>query len=182
MCDQRLEKRFRFLTISATLLAMFCSTSSVIAQTDAKKKPKFPAADVEFFQKKVRPLLETRCFKCHGSKAKDVKGELLLDSRAGVLKGGETGPAVVPGKPEKSLLIKAIRYEDMEMPPRTKLPKGEIAILTKWVKLGLPWSKETPGKITKVTKEPFPLEARKRTHWAWKPVHRPVLPSVRHSR
>ena len=74
---------------------------------------------VEFFEKRIRPLLVENCYKCHSAQSEKVKGGLLLDTREGVLKGGDTGAAIVPGDPEKSLLIKAVRYtdKDLQMPP-----------------------------------------------------------------
>src|SRR5262245_15325563 len=78
--------------------------------------------DLEFFENKIRPLLVENCYKCHSAQSEKLKGGLLLDTREGVLKGGETGPAIVPGDPEKSLLIKAVRYtdKDLKMPPKDK--------------------------------------------------------------
>ncbi len=98
------------------------------------------AAGIEFFEKKVRPVLIDRCFSCHSAGAKKVKGGLLLDTREATLKGGETGPAIVPGHPEKSLLVKAVRYanENLQMPPKEKLSDEEIAALEEWVKRGAP--------------------------------------------
>ena len=87
---------------------------SVRAATDA--------AGVEFFEKKIRPVLVEHCYDCHSADAKKVKGGLLLDTREGSLKGGDNGPALVPGNPDKSLLIKAVRYTDpdLQMPPKNK--------------------------------------------------------------
>src|SRR5947209_8779245 len=82
---------------------------------------KLGAAEKHFFEKQVRPLLIKHCYECHSSQAKVLKGSLRLDSRAGWMKGGDSGPAVVPGAPDESLLIEAIRYESLEMPPRGKL-------------------------------------------------------------
>ena len=95
--------------------------------------------DMEFFEKKIRPLLTQRCFDCHSPEHK-VKGGLRLDSRDGWQTGGDTGPALVPGKPEESLLIKAVRYrdKDLQMPPKKKLSADEIALLEQWVKIGAP--------------------------------------------
>src|SRR3974390_1944257 len=96
-------------------------------------------AQLQFFENHIRPVLAENCYKCHSQQAEKVKGGLLLDSREGVLKGGGTGPAIVPGDPEKSLLIKAIRYTDadLQMPPKgNKLPDTAIADLTAWVKMG----------------------------------------------
>lgn len=94
----------------------------------------------EFFEKKIRPILVEHCYECHSADAKKIGGNLLLDHRAGVLKGGDTGTALEPGKPEKSLLITAIRYEDdtVKMPPKGKLPAAAIADLEAWVLRGAP--------------------------------------------
>src|SRR5687768_11579720 len=75
--------------------------------------------ELQFFESKIRPVLAENCYKCHAESSDKVKGGLLLDSRAATLKGGDTGPALVPGQPDKSLLIKAVRYtdEDLKMPP-----------------------------------------------------------------
>jgi len=101
-----------------------------------------PAGD-EFFEKQVRPLLVERCQKCHSGD--EPKGSLLLTSRANVLKGGENGPAAVPGNPEESLLVMAIRYDDEpKMPPKEKLSDPEIATLTRWVEMGLPGTRPAP--------------------------------------
>ena len=105
--------------------------------------------DTEFFEKKVRPLLEQRCLECH-SPEKKVKGGLRLDSREGWAKGGDAGPAIVPGDLEKSLLIEAVRYKnkDLQMPEKRKLPDAEIAVLEQWVKMGAP-DPRTGGTVAK---------------------------------
>ncbi|HVV72221.1 MAG TPA: c-type cytochrome domain-containing protein, partial [Verrucomicrobiae bacterium] len=98
-----------------------------------------PPAQLQFFESRVRPVLADNCYKCHSQKAEKVKGGLLLDSKEGLLKGGDTGPAIVPGDPEQSLLIKAIRYTDpdLQMPPKgKKLDDAAVADLVAWVKMG----------------------------------------------
>src|SRR5215471_16660607 len=112
------------------------------AAKPADRGPDFAAADVEFFEKEIQPLLQARCAKCHGGEEK-IKGGLSLANRAAVLKGGDQGPAVDLDDPAESLLIQAINYDGLEMPPSGKLPKAEIELLTKWVEQGLPWS---PGQ------------------------------------
>src|SRR5687767_10597891 len=100
-----------------------------------------PPEGIEFFEKRIRPVLAEHCYECHSATSKKVKGELLLDTRESVLKGGENGPAIVPGDPEKSLLIKAVRYADadLQMPPKDKkLTSSQIADLEAWVKMGAP--------------------------------------------
>ena len=96
-------------------------------------------ADIALFRDQVRPLLENNCFQCHGPEKQ--KGRLRLDSRAAILKGGETGPAVVPGAAAKSLLPQAVRHatKDLAMPPKEKLADKEIAALDAWVNNGAPW-------------------------------------------
>ena len=133
-----------------------------------------------FFESKVRPLLIERCYECHSHKAKKLKGDLYLDSRKGVLQGGDIGPAVKPGNPADSLLIEAIRYRDpdLQMPPKTKLSDAEIEILESWVSMGVPWPDE-PEPTGGTAKKTFDLAGRKASHWAWKPVVEPVLPQVK---
>ena len=98
-----------------------------------------PHADGEhFFEQRIRPLLVKRCYACHSSQANELRGGLRLDSRPGWQAGGDSGPVIVPGKPEESPLVEAISYktDGFEMPPSGKLPDAEIADLTKWVRLG----------------------------------------------
>ena len=99
------------------------------------------AEDVEFFEKKIRPVLVGQCFKCHSSEAKKLKGGLRVDSRELMFKGGETGPAVVEGRPNQSLLIKAIRWtdKDLQMPPKEQLPASVVADFERWVAAGAVW-------------------------------------------
>ncbi|MBC7856248.1 MAG: PSD1 domain-containing protein, partial [Pirellulaceae bacterium] len=94
----------------------------------------------DFFEKKIRPLLVTHCYECHSAEAKKLGGNLLLDHKEGVLKGGDTSAAIEPGKPEKSLLLTAVKYEDhgLKMPPKGKLPAVAIADLEAWIKIGAP--------------------------------------------
>src|SRR3954462_6811941 len=102
-------------------------------------------AGAQFFESKIRPILVGRCYSCHSASAKKLKAGLHLDSQKGLLKGGESGPALVPGAPEKSRLIEAVEYKnvDLQMPPKEKLGDPQIADLTNWVKMGAPWGKES---------------------------------------
>src|SRR5687768_11739331 len=106
--------------------------------------PAFAAADIPeaqqiaFFESKIRPVLVEHCYKCHASTSEKLKAGLKLDSRESTLKGGDTGPALTPGDPEKSLLLEALRYknEDMQMPPKGKLPDAVINDFATWIKMG----------------------------------------------
>jgi hypothetical protein len=132
-------------------------------------------AGIEFFEKKVRPLLVANCYPCHSADQK-VRGGLQLDSRDALLKGGDNGAVVVPGDPEKSRLVQAIRYADMlRMPPRSKLPDEAIADLTAWVKMGAPFPQG--GSTVKKT-GPLDIEALKK-HWSFQPIRRPTVPAVK---
>ena len=97
--------------------------------------------DLEFFENEIRPLLAKNCFGCHGIKKREAG--LRLDQLQGHLDGGDSGPAVIPGDVDNSLLIQAIRREDgLEMPPNTPLDAAQIAVLEHWIKLGAPWPAE----------------------------------------
>jgi len=102
----------------------------------AAEKPN--AADITFFEEKIRPILAEKCFKCHSERAQKLKGNLKLDSREGILKGGEEGPSITVGKPNESFLIKAIRHEipDLEMPPKEKFPAAVIRDFERWITRG----------------------------------------------
>ncbi len=152
-----------------TLLVLGVLAASVRAAAPA------PEA-VEFFEKKVRPVLIEHCFRCHGPGKK--KGSLSLESREGLLKGGDSGPAIVAGRPEQSRLIEAIRYRNVElqMPPRGKLPESTIRDLTEWVRQGAAWPAATATVAADYGR--FDLAARKASHWAWRPVRTPTVPRV----
>ncbi|MDA0589877.1 MAG: DUF1553 domain-containing protein [Planctomycetota bacterium] len=106
-------------------------------------------AQVEFFEKKIRSVLVEHCDKCHSGKAASLKGGLRVDFREGLMKGGESGPAVVVGKPDESLLILALKYDGFEMPPKGKLPDSVIKDFETWVKNGAVDPRETPATVSK---------------------------------
>lgn len=138
-----------------------------------------PAADItkeqlNFFETKIRPVLANNCYKCH-SAAEKVKGGLTVDSKKGLLAGGSSGePSIVPGNPQKSLLLKAISYQDgdMEMPPNGKLPDNVLADFERWVKMGAP-----DPRTGKVITGKDVMEKRK-NHWAFQPVRKPRVPNA----
>ena len=136
------------------------------------------APEEAFFESKVLPILQQRCYECH-SHEKKIKGSLALDSRSGWEVGGDAGAAVVPGNLEKSPLIKAVRYvdSDLEMPPKAKLPASEIAVLEEWVRMGAP---DPRVAAVKAEKKGIDLEAG-RKHWAFRPVSHPQVPTVKNT-
>ena len=146
------------------LLALSSGTDEVLSVEAAPPDRK----SVEFFESRIRPVLVSKCYACHSqgaAKEKKLKGKLLLDSKAGVLAGGESGPAIVPGKPEESLLIEAIRHDSLEMPPNERLNENVISDFVKWIELGAP----DPRDGRKVDLRVVDLQAG-REHWAFRPL------------
>jgi mono/diheme cytochrome c family protein len=129
---------------------------------------------VQFFENQIRPILSDKCYACHSADATKVRGGLLLDSREGTLQGGDSGPAVVPGHPNRSLLISAVNYadENLQMPPKgNKLTDREIAALERWVRMGAPDPRDdTAGTSGRV------MDGA--DHWAWQPLRQPAVPGV----
>ena len=138
-------------------------------------------AKIEFFEEKIRPVLARNCYECHSANAKKLKADLYLDRKAGWAKGGESGPALTPGKPAESLLLSAIRYEDndLRMPPDKKLSKEVVADFEKWIAMGAPDPRDAP--IEAVTESSGPkaksLEEG-RNFWAFHPLDSPPSPRV----
>jgi cytochrome c553 len=161
-------------TIAACLVLFLLCTLS-----QAAEQPQPTREQAQFFETKVRPLLASRCHKCHG--ASKQQGMLRLDSRAAVLAGGESGPAVEPGKPQESRLIQAINYAGPEMPPDGKLGKRDIDVLTTWVKMGAPWPNEVAGSSPKA-KSPAvsagEITEKDRLHWSFQSIVRPRVPHL----
>ncbi len=155
--------------------------------TKVESRPTTDPAALEFFEKSVRPILTARCQGCHGPVKQ--KGGLRLDARAAILAGGTTGPAVVPGNPRESLLVDAINYgETYQMPPKSKLPAGEIDTLTEWVRRGAPWGVVGPpantdpmaAKNAGIPEHLSPEEFRTRAQfWSFQPLHQIVPPTVK---
>ncbi len=140
--------------------------------------PKISPDDLQFFETKVRPILVDRCYKCHSKSADKVKGGLLLDTREGWMHGGNDGDVIVPGKPDDSMLIQAIRYDDKElqMPDDGKLSDQQIADLTEWVRRGAP----DPRSLT-AEGSSSKYGGVGKAHWAFQPVKKPAVPAVRNT-
>ncbi|MCH2202252.1 MAG: DUF1549 domain-containing protein, partial [Fuerstiella sp.] len=151
---------FRKVALSAVIalqLGDSCAAAPIAPDTAAE----------ESFRKNVLPILKENCFECHSHAAKQVRGGLVLDSRSGWAKGGESGPAVVPGQPNASLLIQAVRYENNEMPPSGKLPDKLIRQLERWVADGAPDPRTATSAASH--KEGIDVQAG-RQHWAFQPM------------
>jgi hypothetical protein len=157
-------------SLAFTILAL--SSAPFFAAQAAEN---FTPEQKDFFDKKIKPILTDKCYKCHSNDSGKSKGGLLLDSREAALKGGDTGPAVVPGDVEKSLMLTAVSYKDkdLQMPPKgEKLSDKEIADLTTWIKDGAADTRAAAkGKLSGLTD-------KARQHWAYQPVVKPAIPAV----
>ena len=156
--------------LAGTAAAFIVTLSAAGAQEITKEQ-------TEFFESKIRPVLADTCYRCHSADAGKSKGGLTVDSREALLTGGETGPAIVPGDAEKSLLIKAVTYadSDLQMPPSSsggKLSDAQIADLTAWVKMGAPF----PAGGKAVASKLSGLTEKARGHWSYQPVKNPKVP------
>jgi hypothetical protein len=168
------------LGLAASVVSGFCAPAFAVEKVAEKVAPS-PEA-VAFFESKIRPVLAEACYQCHSVSAKEkgkLKGGLFLDTREGVLAGGDTGPSVVPGKPDASLLVKAVRWSDpdMEMPPKHKLPEHQIADLAKWVEMGVPDPRDgAKGSAKRVINV-----EQSRDFWSFRPLAKVPPPEVKNA-
>jgi hypothetical protein len=161
----KLNAAARRVFLGAFVFRWFLTTAAFGAITPAQ---------TQFFENKIRPILADNCYKCHSQQSEKVKAGLLLDTRDGLLKGGESGPAVAPGNPDKSLLIRAVRYADpdLQMPPKgKKLSEQQIADLVTWVKMGAP-----DPRVATTTQKVWKDSNYK--HWAWQPIKNTTVPAA----
>ena len=161
----------RLLLTLAVGLTLFAAQSALAAKPSAE--------GIAFFEKKIRPVVVQHCYKCHSAaaqKAKKLEGKLLLDTRDGVLKGGESGKIIVPGDPKKSVLVDAIKHGDLEMPPKSKLPAQVIADFEKWVEMGAPDPRDEQSVLYADAK--IDIEGG-RKFWSFQPLGKAPPPIVK---
>src|SRR6185295_3564704 len=166
--NRRWKTRQRFNSIRT-----ICILAAIVPLASGKTS----AQEYDFFEKKIRPVLVDHCYKCHSATSEKLKGELLLDTKEGTLKGGESGkPAIVPGDAERSLLIEAIRYnnEDLQMPPpkQGKLSENQIADFVAWINSGAP----DPRTGISATRD---AQLSMKSHWAFQPPQIPPIPKIK---
>ena len=152
-------------------------TSFLLCSALVLPPPVMADEGVDFFEKRIRPVLAAKCYSCHSAQAaknRNLKGGLQLDTRAGIRAGGESGPAVVPGDVKKSLLVDSVRRESFEMPPNEKLPASMVADFVRWIEMGAPDPRD--GEPIAVNYEINYNEARK--HWAYQPLAKTEIPQV----
>ena len=126
-----------------------------------------------FFENKIRPVLVKQCYECHSQSAKKLGGKLLLDAPSEMIAGGESGPAMIPGKPDDSLIVQALRYGGIEMPPKKRLPDQVVNDFVTWVKMGAPDPRADAPKVAR----PAPA-SDKASQWSYQPVSQPTVPTV----
>ena len=162
-----------FSTVTLSLLGSLAGAHALFAQAPSD------LAQLDFFEKNIRPVLANSCYECHSQESKSLKGGLLLDTREGLLQGGDSGPAIVPGSPEKSLLLTSIRHEhkdpDMAMPPKKeKLASAVLANFEAWVKMGAPDPRSGANRAKVAAWD----SAKAAEHWAFKPITHPPVPKT----
>ncbi len=168
------------LQISITrrrLTTLLSSIAFAVAAMPMMAQGSDDAAKLDFFETKIRPVLVQHCYECHAADAKIVRGGLQLDSKVATLKGGDSGASIIPGKPEDSLLISAIKHESLAMPPKSKLPDNVIADFETWIRDGAvdPRKEARPAKLP-----PVDYEAAK-SHWAFQKISDPAPPQVQNA-
>ncbi len=171
---------FRVVLCGGMLLASLASAVDPTPQSE-NSADQLPPTSIEptreqldFFEKKIRPILVARCHSCHGEKKQS--GELRLDSFAAIMAGGESGETILaPGKPDESLLIDAIRYNNYEMPPTGRLPAAEVELLEQWVTSGAAWPKEKDNPLA-VRPKNRGITEEDRQWWSFQPITRPEVP------
>jgi cytochrome c553 len=159
------------------LLLPFMAVAGLYLASPAHAQDKSPNPErVEFFEKSVRPILAANCYECHGPDKQ--KAGLRLDSRATMLSGGGSGPAMMPGNAKESLLVKAIHYNDTpKMPPKGKLSDAEIVTLSEWIRQGAPWP-DTGIAVRPAAESGFVIRPEDREFWSFKPLGTPAVPVV----
>ena len=157
--------------LAAGVVAFFATPSSAASPVGDSTTD---AHGIEFFEAKIRPVLVEKCYSCHSADAKALRGGLLLDTKQGVLTGGDSGPSIEPGKPDDSLLIQALKFEGFEMPPSGKLSAQVIQDFEHWVKIGAP---DPRTATTAVAKKGVDVEAG-RKFWSFAPITHPQAPKV----
>jgi hypothetical protein len=161
-------RRFSGLAGAALLLLLSLPARS---QDDAARE------GLDFFEKRIRPVLVDKCYSCHSAGAEKIKGNLVVDTREGLLKGGDTGPSILPGNPDKSLLIKAMKWaeEDFKMPPKKRLPREVVADFETWIRKGAPDPRVSNAPISK---KPAINVEEARHAWPFTPLAEPAAPPL----
>jgi hypothetical protein len=163
---------------ASVAVVVFVLSSWATQRGTCQEARSIPADQLSFFEKRIRPVLVKECYQCHSAQAEKVKGKLLLDSRDGIRKGGSSGPAVVPGKVEDSLLVQGIRWTDdsFQMPPSHKLSDAVVADFEQWIKMGAPDPRDTGA--ARIAWKEIDIEKGKQ-FWSFQPPRKTAPPPVK---
>ena len=154
-----------------TVVLLSCLSASLQADDESSQ--------IEFFEKKIRPVLVSKCYECHSAIAGDVQGGLLLDSRPAMLKGGDSGPVVVPGKPNQSLLYLALQHDSLEMPPKERLPVEVVQNFKEWILAGAYDPRDAPLDPQELASQIWEDTFRQRSQWwSFQPVAQVDPPTI----
>ncbi len=183
---------FRIAFALTPFTAAYIAACAVLAAdappTPSQSSPQTSPEHIAFFESKIRPLLLQRCVECHSDD--NPESELSLESRAGLMRGGKLGQAIVPTKPKESLLISAVNHDEfLKMPPKDKLATAELALLTQWVAMGAPWpevaatstdknANEEPGLKADTTSDVLAFTEEQKAFWSFQPLQRPAVPRL----
>ncbi len=173
VCSYRSSPMGFFARVAFSLLAAFLvlGTPNSYATPQAGSQSK-QESDLEFFETQIQPLLIAHCYSCHSESATSIKGGLRLDTREGARVGGDSGPAIVPGDTAKSLLMSAVRYDGLEMPPDGRLSDTQIQLLDRWIRMGAPDPREGTARASSDRK----LSGKAFEFWSLQPLRPQLVP------
>jgi hypothetical protein len=172
-----IRRHFLFSTAIAALIGDLNATAQEPAAENITQE------QIDFFENRIRPIFVEHCYECHSGGSKSIQAKLRLNSRELAIHGGESGPAILPGNPQESLLVSAVSWKGLEMPPDRKLKEDQIADLTKWVQIGAPWGRESEDSdaaqgMSIPQNTPYDWNKWRSEHWAFQPIGQIESPKV----
>jgi len=171
-----LQLRLPLLLASFILLGLL--RWSIIAKAQEPAEESFTQEQLDFFENRIRPILVEHCYECHSADSKSIQAKLRLDGREFAIQGGDSGAALVPSKPHESLLIAAVSWKGIEMPPDRKLKDEQITDLVRWVEMGVPWPGDLSAGNTNNKSSEYDWSKWRSEHWAFQPISTPEPPSL----
>jgi len=151
---------------------------SIIANAQEPAEESFTQEQLDFFENRIRPILVEHCYECHSADSKSIQAKLRLDGREFAIQGGDSGAALVPSKPHESLLIAAVSWKGIEMPPDRKLKDEQITDLVRWVEMGVPWPGDLSAGNSNNKSSEYDWSKWRSEHWAFQSISTPEPPSL----
>lgn len=171
-----LQLRLPLLLASFILLGLL--QWSIIANAQEPAEESFTQEQLDFFENRIRPILVEHCYECHSADSKSIQAKLRLDGREFAIQGGDSGAALVPSKPHESLLIAAVSWKGIEMPPDRKLKDEQITDLVRWVEMGVPWPGDLSVGNSNNKSSEYDWSKWRSEHWAFQSISTPEPPSL----